>query len=176
MRMFINFWNQPRQTVSAMLHKDQAADQRKAAFEWAEISKLLDKYQLWPAKWSPIIKTAIGQKTLGRMATPARAKSASTALYAWRDAIFQTAWNEDDELGTLRRQIWQDYFDWTPQGEDFERPFRFPPSLPFSRGASVCECVFARNFVCVSLSQCLLSLSLRERASERASERSIDRV
>jgi hypothetical protein len=47
-------------------HKDQAADQKKAAFEWAEISKLLDKYQLWPAKWTSIIKTAIGQKTLGR--------------------------------------------------------------------------------------------------------------
>jgi hypothetical protein len=103
-----------------------------------------------------------------RMATPARAKSASTAMYAWRDAIFKTTWNEDDELGTLRRQIWQDHFDWTPEGEDFERPFRFPPSLPSSRGASVCECVFARDFVCVSLSQCLLSLSDSERASERA--------
>jgi hypothetical protein len=56
-------------------HKDQAADQKKAAFEWAEISKLLDKYQLWPAKWTSIIKTAIGQKTLGRMATPAKGQS-----------------------------------------------------------------------------------------------------
>jgi hypothetical protein len=109
-----------------------------------------------------------------RMAMPARAKSASTAMYAWQDAIFKTTWNEDDELGTLRRQIWQDHFDWTPEAKISKGPLgSLPPSLPPEEQVCVSACL--PGISCVSLSPSVFFLSLRERASERSIERVIDR-
>jgi hypothetical protein len=65
-------------------HKDKAAEQKRAGFDWDEICKLLDKHNLWPEKWTSVIKTAVKQKTLGRMATPAKAKQRpSNHLHVW---------------------------------------------------------------------------------------------
>ncbi len=119
-------------------HKDTAAEQKRAGFEWAEICELLEKHKLWPERWTSVIKTAVKQKTLGRMATPAKARLATNSMFEWRRTIMETVWDEDQDLGVLRRQIWEGNFDWTPAGEDFEKPFRFPPSPPSSQSACVC--------------------------------------
>ena len=78
-------------------------------------------------------------KTLGRMATPAKAKLATNSMFEWRQSILDTFWDENEDLGVLRRQIWEENFDWTTAGVDFESPFRFPPSSPSSQHACVCE-------------------------------------
>ena len=122
-------------------HKDTAAEQKRAGFDWAEICELLDKHNLWPERWTSVIKTAVKQKTLGRMATPAKAKLATNSMFEWRQSILDTFWDENEDLGVLRRQIWEENFDWTTAGVDFERPFRFPPSPPSSQRACVCVSV-----------------------------------
>jgi len=54
--------------LSSKHHKDTAAEQKRAGFDWAEICELLDKHNLWPERWTSVIKTAVKQKNLGRKA------------------------------------------------------------------------------------------------------------
>ena len=62
-------------------HKDTAAEQQRAGVDWAEICELLDKHNLWPERWTSVVKTAVKQKTLGRMATTAKVKLATNSMF-----------------------------------------------------------------------------------------------